>query len=124
VAVHTINEHISAIYGDHELSQEATIRKFLIVQTEGSRQVERQVDFYNLDMILAIGYRVRSHRGVQFRRWATEHLKEYNWREKLDSIPAIQPAGNFAAQRAHLYGGCQTLSPGAISYIQSEENRS
>ncbi|MCX6678109.1 MAG: virulence RhuM family protein [Methanothrix sp.] len=77
VAVHTINEHISAIYGDHELSQEATIRKYRIVQTEGIRQVERQVDFYNLDMILAIGYRVRSHRGVQFRRWATERLKEY-----------------------------------------------
>lgn len=77
VAVHTINEHIFSIYGDHELSREATIRKFRIVQTEGSRQIERQVDFYNLDMILAIGYRVRSHRGVQFRRWATERLKEY-----------------------------------------------
>jgi len=77
VAVHTINEHIFSIYGDHELSREATIRKFRIVQTEGTRQIERQVDFYNLDMILAIGYRVRSHRGVQFRRWATERLKEY-----------------------------------------------
>jgi hypothetical protein len=49
VAVHTISEHISAIYGDHELSQEATIRKFRIVKTDGSRQVKRQVDFYNLD---------------------------------------------------------------------------
>ncbi len=77
VAVHTINEHIFSIYDDHELSRVATIRKFRIVQTEGTRQVERQVDFYNLDMILAIGYRVRSHRGVQFRRWATERLKEY-----------------------------------------------
>jgi hypothetical protein len=77
VAVHTISEHISTIYSDHEFTPEATIRKFRIVQTEGSRQVERLVDFYNLDMILAIGYRVRSHRGVQFRRWATERLKEY-----------------------------------------------
>lgn len=77
VAVPTINEHISTIYGDRELSPDATIRKFLIVQTEGSRQVERLVDFYNLDMILAIGYRVRSHRGVQFRRWATERLREF-----------------------------------------------
>lgn len=77
VAVHTINEHIYTIYEDHELNPEATIRKFRIVQTEGSRQVERLVDFYNLDMILAIGYRVRSPRGVQFRRWATERLKEY-----------------------------------------------
>jgi hypothetical protein len=77
VSVPTINEHISTIYGDHEQSPGATIRKFLIVQTEGNRRVERLVDFYNLDMILAIGYRVRSHRGVQFRRWATERLREY-----------------------------------------------
>jgi hypothetical protein len=77
VAVPTINIHISTIFSDHELVPEATIRKYLIVQTEGSRQIERQVDFYNLDMILAIGYMVRSHRGVQFRHWATERLKEY-----------------------------------------------
>jgi hypothetical protein len=77
VSVPTINEHISTIYSDHEQSPEATIRKFLIVQTEGSRQVERLVDFYSLDMILAIGYRVRSHQGIQFRRWATERLREY-----------------------------------------------
>lgn len=77
VSVPTINEHISTIYSDHEQSQKATIRKFLIVQTEGSRRVERLVDFYSLEMILAIGYRVLSHRGVQFRRWATERLREY-----------------------------------------------
>lgn len=77
VSVPTINEHISTIYSDHEESPEATIRKFLIVQTEGCRQVERLVEFYSLDMILAIGYRVRSHRGVQFRRWATERLREF-----------------------------------------------
>jgi hypothetical protein len=77
VSVRTISEHIINIYSDHEQSPEATIRKFRIVQTEGSRRVERLVDFYSLDMILAIGYRVRSHRGVQFRRWATERLREY-----------------------------------------------
>lgn len=77
VSPRTISEHIINIYSDHELSPEATIRKFRLVQTEGSRQVERLVDFYNLEMILAIGYRVRSPRGVQFRRWATERLKEY-----------------------------------------------
>jgi hypothetical protein len=77
VEVPTISEHISTIYGDHELTPEATIRKFRIVQTEGIRRVERLVDFYNLDIILAVGYRVRSHRGVQFRRWASERLKEY-----------------------------------------------
>ncbi len=68
VSVPTINEHIRTIHDDGELDKEATIRKFLIVQTEGSRQVSRQVDFYNLDMILAVGYRIRSPRGSQFRR--------------------------------------------------------
>jgi hypothetical protein len=77
VTVPTINEHIKGIYADGELEPAATIRKFRIVQNEGVRQVSRQVDFYNLDMILSVGYRVRSHRGVQFRRWATDSLREY-----------------------------------------------
>jgi hypothetical protein len=72
--VRTINEHI---YNEHELEPHATIRKFRIVQTEGTRNVERQVDFYNLDMIISVGYRVNSHRGTQFRMWATQRLKEY-----------------------------------------------
>ena len=75
--VRTINEHIKNIYAEGELNQEATIRNFRIVQAEGSRQVTRMVDFYNLDMILAVGYRVRSHLGTQFRQWATERLREY-----------------------------------------------
>lgn len=76
-SVNTINEHIKNIYEEGEMSEEATIRKNRIVQIEGQRQVERQVSFYNLEMIIAIGYRVRSHRGTQFRRWATERLNEY-----------------------------------------------
>lgn len=75
--VNTINEHIKNIYNEGELSEESTIRKNRIVQTEGNRQVERDVSFYNLDMILAVGYRVRSQRGTQFRQWATERLSEY-----------------------------------------------
>jgi hypothetical protein len=75
--VRTINEHIQNIYNEHELEPHATIRKFRIVQTEGTRNVERQVDFYNLDMIISVGYRVNSHRGTQFRMWATQRLKEY-----------------------------------------------
>jgi hypothetical protein len=75
--VPTINEHIKNIYEEGELEPEATIRNFRIVQKEGDRDVERSVDHYNLDMILAVGYRVRSHRGTQFRRWATERLREY-----------------------------------------------
>jgi len=76
-SIKTINEHIKNIYEEGELDPEATIRKFRIVQLEGGRQVERRVDFYNLDVILAVGYRVRSHRGTQFRQWATGQLREY-----------------------------------------------
>ena len=77
VAVHTVNEHIKNIYAEGEVPNEATIRNFRIVQKEGSREVARDVEFYNLDLIMAVGFRVRSERGVQFRRWATEKLKEY-----------------------------------------------
>jgi len=75
--VNTINEHIKNIYTEGELQESSTIRINRIVQTEGKRKVEREVSFYNLEMILAIGYRVRSHRGTQFRKWATERLNEY-----------------------------------------------
>lgn len=75
--VRTINEHIQNIYEDGEQDPVATIRKFRIVQTEGGREVSRLVDFYKLDLILAVGYRVRSQRGTQFRRWATQVLNEY-----------------------------------------------
>lgn len=77
VAVPTVNEHISNVYDDEELQPEATIRKFRIVQTEGNRQVGRLIDHYNLEMILAVGFRVRSRRGSQFRKWANERISEY-----------------------------------------------
>lgn len=77
VKVNTINHHISEVYEAGELKQDSTIRSYRIVRREGSRDVEREVSHYNLKMILAVGYRVRSDRGVQFRRWATEHLNEY-----------------------------------------------
>ncbi len=76
-SIKTINEHIKNTYEERELDPQATIRKFRIVQLEDDRQVERLVDFYNLDVILAVGYRVRSHRGTQFRQWATKQLREY-----------------------------------------------
>ena len=77
VKVPTINEHLKTFYADGEIQSEATIRKFLIVRQEGARRVSRHIDHYNLDAILAVGYRVRSTRGTQFRRWATERLREY-----------------------------------------------
>ena len=70
-------EHIKHIYDEGELSEEATCRKFQQVQIEGNRQVNRELPFYNLDMIISLGYRVRSIVATHFRRWATERLKEY-----------------------------------------------
>src|SRR5664280_2328772 len=75
--VRTINEHIQNVFEEGELQRRATIRKFRIVQPEGARSVEREVDFYNLDAIISVGYRVKSHRGTQFRQWATARLSEY-----------------------------------------------
>jgi len=77
ITVPTINEHIKNIYSEKELEEFSTIRKFRIVQTEGSREVSREVDFYNLDMILSVGYRVKSHIATRFRQWATKQLREY-----------------------------------------------
>src|SRR5688500_8138581 len=68
--VRTINEHLVNIYDEGELTREATIRKLRIVRTEGRREVAREIEHYNLDAILAVGFRVRSHRGTQFRQWA------------------------------------------------------
>ncbi len=73
----TVSEHISNIFDEEELNIGSSVRKFRTVQLEGSREVEREVDFYNLDMIIAIGFRVRSRSGTQFRKWANETLKEY-----------------------------------------------
>ena len=72
-----ISLHVRNILAEGELDRGATVKQYLTVQTEGTRQVKREIDYYNLDMILAVGYRVRSHRGTQFRRWATERLSEY-----------------------------------------------
>ena len=73
----TISRHIKNIYESGELEQNRTVAFFATVQDEGGRKVERNLTFYNLDMIISIGYRVNSHRGVQFRQWATQVLKEY-----------------------------------------------
>lgn len=77
VAKSSISEHIRNIFEDGELDESATVRKFRTVQTEGSRRVARELDYYNLDMILAVGYRVRSNVGIHFRRWASSVLTEY-----------------------------------------------
>ena len=77
VDVRTISEHIQKIYADHELEEEATIRNFRIVQTEGTRQVSREVKHYSLQMIIAVGFKVNNERAVQFRKWANAVVKDY-----------------------------------------------
>jgi len=76
-SVKTINEHIGNIYAEGELDKYATVRKFRIVQTEGKREVEREIDYYNLDVTISVGYRVKSKQGTQFRIWATSILKQH-----------------------------------------------
>lgn len=77
IDVRTINDHIQKIYADDELEAEATIRKYRIVQTEGPRQVQRTVNHYNLQMIIAVGFKVNNERAVQFRKWANGIVKDY-----------------------------------------------
>ena len=77
VSVPAINQHIKKIFADNELESEATIKKYLIVQTEGTREVSRAVEHYNLQMIIAVGFKVNSERAVQFRKWVNQIAKEY-----------------------------------------------
>lgn len=77
VGLPTINEHIKKIYEDSELQEESTIRKFRIVQNEGNRQVNREINHYNLQMIISVGFKVNNERAIQFRKWANAIVKDY-----------------------------------------------
>ena len=72
-----VSRHINNIFKEGELKRDSTVAKNATVQNEGNRNVRREVEYYNLDVIISVGYRVKSHRGTQFRIWATERLKEY-----------------------------------------------
>ena len=76
-SIPNINMHIKNVFDDGELDKIWTIKDFLIVQQEGSRNIERKKKFYNLDAIISVGYRVKSHTATKFRQWATKHIKEY-----------------------------------------------
>jgi hypothetical protein len=73
----TISEHVKHIFEEGELEENTTVRNFRTVQIEGNKEVERNIDYYNLDVIISVGYRVKSNQGTQFRIWATQRLKEY-----------------------------------------------
>lgn len=75
--VKTIGKHINNVFSEGELDENRTVAKFVTVQKEGKREVEREVEYYNLDVIISVGYRVNSKRGTQFRQWATQRLKDF-----------------------------------------------
>jgi hypothetical protein len=77
VDVRTINYHIGKVFEDSKLEERSTIRKFRIVQSEGNRQISREVNHYNLQMIIAVGFKVNNERAVQFRKWANAIVKDY-----------------------------------------------
>ncbi len=93
--VRTINDHLENIFSDWELYKDSTIRKFRIVRKEGQREVSREIEHYNLDAIISVGYRVNSKRGTAFRIWATTRLREYlvQWytinQKRLDEFMVI-----------------------------------
>ena len=117
--VRTINEHIKTIYTTAELNKKPTIRKFRIVRQEGKRKVSREIEHYNLDMIISVGYRVNSKRGTQFRIWATQQLKDY-----LVKGYAINEKRLEQKQQEvlHLKTGIQILSRAIEAKNENHEN--
>lgn len=95
VDVRTVNEHIGKIFADAELEEPATIRNFRIVQSEGSRQVSREVKHYNLQMIIAVGHKVNSPRAVQFRKWANKIIKDYTIQGWAMDVPRLKSGGSI-----------------------------
>ena len=83
VTTSAINQHLNTIYSDLELTKEATIKKHLIVQDEGGREVSRSINHYNLQAIIAVGFKVNNERAVQFRKWANQIVKDYTIQDKL-----------------------------------------
>ena len=134
----TISRHIKNIYTEGELVRESTVANFATVQTEGDRQVERNIDYYNLDVIISVGYRVKSLRGTQFRIWATSVLKEYiikgfamdderlkgngggnYWKELLDRIRDIRSSEKVLyRQGLDLYATSVDYDPKSEESIQ------
>lgn len=95
VDVRTVNEHLKNIFESGELEKDSTIRKFRIVQMEGTRKVKREIEFYNLDAIIAVGYRVNSYSATQFRIWATKTLKEFIIKGFVMDDERLKQAQNF-----------------------------
>ena len=99
VNVATINEHISNIYKDNELEKDSTIRKFLIVQKEGNREVSRDIVHYNFQMIIVIGFKVDNERAVQFRKWANQIVKDYTIKGWVMDDERLKNGGSILTEK-------------------------
>lgn len=142
----TVSEHIRNIYTDEELTLEATVRKIRTVQTEGQREVSRELEYYNLDMIIALGYRINSKIATHFRQWATSRLKEYivkgftmdderlknlgaanYWKELLDRIRDIRSSEKVMYRQVlDLYATAIDYNPSSnesISFFKIIQNK-
>ena len=98
VDVRTINEHIKNIYNDNELTEDATIRNFRIVQIEGNREVSRKIKHYNLQMIIAVGFKVNNERAVQFRKWANSIVKDYTIQGWVMDVDRLKNDGSILTE--------------------------
>ena len=135
VSVKTVSEHLQNIYAEGELEPERTVRKFRMVQAEGGRSVRRQLDYYSLDAILAVGYRVRSARGTEFRQWATARLSEFlvkgfvldDERLKGNTGPAdhfdelLARIREIRASEARVYQRIREIFAMAVDYREGEQ---
>jgi len=95
VSVPTINQHLKRIFGDNELERGATVKKYLIVQTEGNRKVRREVEHYSLQAIIAVGFKIENERAVQFRKWANRIVKDYTIQGWTMDVERLKHGGNL-----------------------------
>lgn len=98
VTVPAINQHLKRIFADNELDRGATVKKYLIVQTEGTRDVRREVDHYNLQAIIAVGFKIENERAVQFRKWANQIVKDYTIQGWTMDVERLKHGGSILTE--------------------------
>lgn len=99
VTVAAINQHLKRVFDDGELQREATIKKYLIVQTEGNREVRREVEHYNLQTIIAVGFKINNPRAVQFRKWAGQIVKYYTIQGWTMDVNRLEMVSSFSTSK-------------------------
>jgi hypothetical protein len=98
VSVPAISQHLKRIYADNELARQATVKQYLMVQTEGEREVQRKVDHYSLQAIIAVGFKIENERAVQFRKWANQIVKDYTIQGWVMDVDRLKNGGNVLTE--------------------------